>query len=491
MGRDNLINISTSYLAFNDINNTTKHYNLASDDFYREEKTDVLTAHYVNEMVRESDFILHFDAKEYIGEFPTNLKISIDLVEENRLLNSNYIHKPENEKEIHENKLWDELRDLEKEIWDYGFAELQNYKVTQEDDEDKVHQYEYYLIPIDNKKDIFRRLFLINLLKILIKTGENKFELGFFRKFIYDNEQSNNSELTETLNSINDKLELFINECDWKEAKERVISHYPSNSKRKNYFELIRNANLDVTDIKKKESFIDLLNLCKLATQNRLFFHYQFLHNYSSGQQNLLNFYSRFFWAKNVIIEDEKDTRFGFFKERIVIFIDEGEIALHPEWQRLFFNKAISFLSKLFEDRQIQLILTTHSPFVLSDIPKNNVLFLDRDFNGKTIISNINLENTFGANITDLLADSFFMNDGLIGEFSKNKIQDVIDYINEENKRSEIKWISSPQVAKYLIDQIGEPYLNDTLNNMFLNAFPEFKNEEIKKLEEKLRKLKG
>ncbi|MFN4152881.1 MAG: hypothetical protein ACK4IX_18200, partial [Candidatus Sericytochromatia bacterium] len=70
------------------------------------------------------------------------------------------------------------------------------------------------------------------------------------------------------------------------------------------------------------------------------------------------------------------------------------------------------------------------------------------------------------------------------------KIQEVINYINYPAKRNEIEWITKPIIAKKLIEQIGEPYLSEKLKDMFLEAFPEFKEEEIKKLEEKIEKLK-
>ena len=60
-------------------------------------------------------------------------------------------------------------------------------------------------------------------------------------------------------------------------------------------------------------------------------------------------------------------------------------------------------------DTNINILFITHSPFILSDIPKQNVLFLE---NGKP--SEKKNMNTFGANITDLLADSFFIEDGLM-----------------------------------------------------------------------------
>lgn len=493
----NLTNISTSYLAFNDVNKTTKHYNLdsASNSSLSEKKTDSLTAHYLNEMIRESDFILNFNSSEYIGESPVDLKISIDMVDENRLLQRDYFYKTENEKEILLNKLWEEINELENRIWNYGFTELDNYKLP---GTDKTDAYDYYQIPVENQKDIFRRLFLINLFKILIRTG-SIFEVGFFYDFIYSPETINNTELGDILKSINSKLLGFIDECVWEEKTTKSRKESSSESQRKIQFELIRNAKLNIRNPEKKKNFLELIKLCKEITKERLFFHYQFANNYSSGQQNLLNFYSRFYWAKNQISESEKNDIYDFFSDQIILFIDEGEVALHPEWQRLFFNKVTTFLSEIFIDRKIQLILTTHSPFVLSDIPKDNVLLLERDINGNTKISNIVRENTFGANIHELLADSFFLNDGFIGDFAKEKIQDLIKYLifdehfveSETNIKNSNPW--DPATAHQLIQIVGEPIIKERLQSLYELKFPQENKEsleqQIKELQRKLSKL--
>lgn len=496
--RNNLTNISTSYLAFNDIYKTTKHYNFdrANHLSFNYNPTDSLTAHYVNEMVRESDFILNFNIQEYIGETPTDLKISIDILKENRLLQKPDFYKTEDKKEIHTNKLWEELWELENSIGNNEYAELNDYKLPDTDEADNYH---YYLIPIESQKILFRKFFLINLFKILLNTGNN-FELGFFYDFIYTTNLIKNKETGETLFSINKKLELLINECVWKDKNQKFRKSDSSfNKSAKIHFELIRSAELKINTIKKKKIFQELLVLSREITQNRLFFHYQFSNNYSSGQQNLLNFYSRFYWAKNELLESEKSDIYESFRKQIIIFIDEGEVALHPEWQRVFFNKITTFLSELFNDRKIQLILTTHSPFVLSDIPKNNVVFLDRDENGNTKISNLEKIDTFGANIHELLADSFFLNEGFIGDFAKNKILDLISYLtfndddieSENNIKSKEKW--SEDSAFKVINIVGEPIIKERLLALFDEKFT-FKRKEsilakINELEKELKKF--
>lgn len=208
--------------------------------------------------------------------------------------------------------------------------------------------------------------------------------------------------------------------------------------------------------------------------------------NLSTGEISLLNFFSSIYHYNIINKKTLKDV------DLLIFLLDEPELGFHPLWKKRFVNSVINLLPIFFEDKQIQIILSTHDPLTLSDFQISNTLFLTKMKDNCLNIEKLKIQKkTFGANITDLLADSFFVGDGLIGEFAKNKIQDIIEYINDEKIRSEKKWISSPEVAKKVIEQIGEPYLCEKLNDMFLEAFPEFQNEEIKRLEDKLKQLRN
>lgn len=82
--------------------------------------------------------------------------------------------------------------------------------------------------------------------------------------------------------------------------------------------------------------------------------------------------------------------------EYINIIFDEIELYFHPEYQRRFVFELLERLDSLKKGthipkiKGINILFCTHSPFILSDIPKQNVLFLGdkKDF------------KTFGANIT-------------------------------------------------------------------------------------------
>ena len=170
----------------------------------------------------------------------------------------------------------------------------------------------------------------------------------------------------------------------------------------------------------------------------------------------------------------------------LIIYLDEPDLTLHPEWQKRYMNELVKTFSSW--DKKIHFIITSHSPFIVSDIPKENIIFLK---DGKQVNGLKEKKQTFGANIHTLLSDSFFMEDGLIGEFAKSKIDDVINYFH--GKESKIK---DNDEAQKLIHIIGEPIVKNQLQRMLdskrLKKIDKIDaiEKDIKALQEALAKLK-
>ncbi len=146
----------------------------------------------------------------------------------------------------------------------------------------------------------------------------------------------------------------------------------------------------------------------------------------------------------------------------------------------------ISFLKNNYPRINFHIIFTTHSPFLLSDIPKQNIIFLDTDENGKCIVVDGLKEKkeTFGANIHTLLSDSFFMDNGLMGEFAKGKIDEVIKLLNKEKMdEEELKY------CEQIISIIGEPIVKNQLQRM-LDSKRLKKIDQIDKINEEIELLK-
>lgn len=193
--------------------------------------------------------------------------------------------------------------------------------------------------------------------------------------------------------------------------------------------------------------------------------------NFSEGEKNL--------FLSNLEIY------FQFLNGNKIILLDEIELSLHPQWQKYYINN----LLKIFKFNNVHLIFVTHSPFLLSDIPKENVIFLEKDEKTGNCINVTNKVdiNPFGANIHTLLSHGFFMKDGLMGEFAKNKISKILNFLNGKNK-----FIDTPiNQIKPIIEIIGEDFLREKLLKMYNEKFGiKSKDDEIKELKAEIERLK-
>lgn len=151
------------------------------------------------------------------------------------------------------------------------------------------------------------------------------------------------------------------------------------------------------------------------------------------------------------------------------MFLDEPDSALHPNWQKKLINNFIRFLKydTLLNSKQFSVFITSHSPFILSDLPTENVIFLE---NGKQEYP-FKDKQTFGANIHTLLSDGFFMSDGLMGEFAKEKIEGIKKFyekvIEDKNKKDDfrLEYLANIKSFRHIQSIIGEPFLQTVIKN--------------------------
>lgn len=191
----------------------------------------------------------------------------------------------------------------------------------------------------------------------------------------------------------------------------------------------------------------------------------------SSGERQYVYTTSAYLYHLSNIISIHGD------KERIqyhnvCLMLDEIELCFHPEYQRTFIDNLLKSLKQYQVDKKVNvcILLTTHSPFVLSDIPQSNILMLN---NHGDIWKNEDF-NPFGANVNDLLANSFFLEDGFTGEFARNKIMNLIDEIEKKECLP-----SNSEKIEWQIQNIGEPVIREQLLIMYLEN--RFGNNQKKK----------
>lgn len=210
--------------------------------------------------------------------------------------------------------------------------------------------------------------------------------------------------------------------------------------------------------------------------------------NLSSGQKQLI------FSVNTIGYHLYNINSVGFYNDNfkysnVNIIFDEVELYFHPEMQRSYINDLLLLLKNLQVDKiyNINIIFITHSPFILSDIPSTNILRLKSGKPNKTK----NSEETFGANIHDLLANDFFLEKGYMGEFANKKIQEVITTLKDwEENHNDYGSKEKDELFKF-IQLIGEPLIKKSLLDLYHEKIgihdSEFTldqiEEEIKRLE--------
>lgn len=157
------------------------------------------------------------------------------------------------------------------------------------------------------------------------------------------------------------------------------------------------------------------------------------------------------------------------------LMLDEVELYFHPDLQRRFISLLLDSIKGLQmpSNYGINITLITHSPFVLSDIPNNNILCMSRKEYGDVF------NKTFAANIHDLFNNTFIL-PYTIGEYAQRKITEIVSAyhrarcIVDDNKskwkicderqewQKQLEWAR----LKYVSGIIGDNYLSEETKDM-------------------------
>lgn len=126
--------------------------------------------------------------------------------------------------------------------------------------------------------------------------------------------------------------------------------------------------------------------------------------------------------------------------------MDEPELYFHPEWQRKYIYFIVEFFNTYYKNKNVQIIFTSNSPYVLSDLNNSSVIMMEKEEENKT----------FAGNIMNLLIDNYFMED-TIGKFAEEKIKGIVNRVkNKEVNSDDFK----------IIDQIGEDVIRKNIEEM-------------------------
>ena len=234
----------------------------------------------------------------------------------------------------------------------------------------------------------------------------------------------------------------------------------------------------------------DLLALCDINLLNNYGMNYNIdikFKNMSAGELELVNGFTILYTAIQIAIINKKI-------DSVLLLIDEPDASFHPEWARRYIYNISKILNEVDYGRMVkfQIIITTHSPFIVSDVPNNHITCINVIENNYGDFQRIVKKADFGlmSNFYDIIQNNFFITSP-IGEFAKGIFDGLVNKINllTEYNVKELEQIEA------IISSIGEEMIRVKLQQLVeekkLELMPEnVRIKRIKELEIELNKLK-
>lgn len=244
------------------------------------------------------------------------------------------------------------------------------------------------------------------------------------------------------------------------------------------------------------------------------------LSSLSSGELQMINTVSSLVYhLRNLDDNVAGDDKIQY--KNVNVVLEEVELYFHPDYQKQYVRYLLDQIERtqLKQIEAINILFVTHSPFILSDIVRSNILCLK----GGKVHKKFE-KKTFGANIYDLLRNPFFLSDGTIGDYSQEIINRILVALDLNREPLNLPTVDDfrkehRELANYLdfivkegkfnvvllfedydenglwnlINLIDEPFIKNALKTKYFDVFPNSKalSAEITLLEARLKELRG
>ena len=203
------------------------------------------------------------------------------------------------------------------------------------------------------------------------------------------------------------------------------------------------------------------------------------LNTMSSGQRHDLVSTSYLMYHLTNLQSVQRD-RFRVPYHHVNLIFDEVELYFHPEYQRRYLTNLLMVLSQCHisseKIRSINIVIVTHSPFILSDVPLSHTLYLEDG------AAKARRDETFSANIHNLLVNQFFIEQPM-GEVAVNVISEIVkaEKITQEYY----------DYYMFIANRVGDPYISNRLKNIIKSKSKDIVSlqEEKKGLEKRLKEI--
>lgn len=182
------------------------------------------------------------------------------------------------------------------------------------------------------------------------------------------------------------------------------------------------------------------------------------LNSRSSGEMQLLYSLSTVLYHLRNVDSNIIGQRHSLGYPCVNLVFDEIELYFHPNFQKdLLYNLMFAIRKMRYGGiKSINIIIATHSPYILSDFPKSNVLCLEK---GEVYEdAQESMGNTFGANVYDILHSRFFMKE-FVGKFAIKKLDEIIAQV----KAGDVITLGEYRHRQKLVDVIGDEFIREKL----------------------------
>lgn len=172
-------------------------------------------------------------------------------------------------------------------------------------------------------------------------------------------------------------------------------------------------------------------------------------------------------------LETSKSTKTSEYGRcaNLLLLLDEPETYMHPEMSRVLLKKIYKMLEiEGFEN--VQLVITTHSPFMITDLFSKQLTALDYNEYGLCQVSYAFKESPFANNIYSVLANGFFLK-YVIGDYAVQRINETRDQLNHEIRMTHEKAInnlSELQKIEMFSNSIGDCFIRQQIKKLIEKA---------------------
>jgi restriction system-associated AAA family ATPase len=159
-----------------------------------------------------------------------------------------------------------------------------------------------------------------------------------------------------------------------------------------------------------------------------------------------------------ILLFDEEES-----DKEVLYLLDEPDTHFNPQWRSDFFNE----LDEVTINKNHEIILTTHSPFILGDCHGYNVFVFERDRDNNSVNFKRSNYETFGTNFSFLLKNIFGFDHQMSNKSKKHLLKLETDIGLKEKQKiiskaeidvldTELKLYGESVEKLFLINKLGE-----------------------------------